>query len=82
MSDAPTPQQQYTEEEMEKFWDDVIRNARPPDWILEMYAFWCRTGFVRSADLYRLLGDQTKGVEASEEGMWRHFFGDQEAKGA
>jgi hypothetical protein len=81
MSDAPAPQQ-YTEKEMQKFWDDVIRNARPPDWILEMYDFYYRTWFLRSADLHRLLGDQTKGIEASCEGMMRHFFGDQDGKGA
>jgi hypothetical protein len=81
MRDAPTPQQ-YTEEEMQKFWDENIRNARPPDWILEMNDFCYRTGVIRSADLYRLLGDQTKGIEASPEGMRRHFLGDQEAKGA
>jgi hypothetical protein len=47
-----------------------------------MTTFYTRTGFIRSADLHRLLGDQTKGIEVGLEGMRRHFLGDQEAKGA
>jgi hypothetical protein len=81
MADASAPKQ-YTDEELKEIWNNFIRNARPPDWIVEMTAFYTRTGFIRSADLHRLLGDQTKGIEVGLEGMRRHFLGDQEAKGA
>lgn len=33
-----------------------------PKWILEMNEHYYRTGCVRSKDLYRVLGDQTRGV--------------------
>jgi hypothetical protein len=76
---TPTPKK-YTREELDRIWREFTENARPPDWILEMTAFYYRTRTVRSVDHYRLLGDQSRGVDGSEECARETLLGKYERK--
>jgi hypothetical protein len=44
-------------------WQEFVSRAEQPEWVREMNEHYWRTGTVRPEDLWRLLGDPTKGVE-------------------
>jgi hypothetical protein len=79
MADAPGPR--YSDEELRRIWEEFTRNARLPDWILEMTAHYYRTGTIRSVDLHRLLGDQSRPLIASAEAVRRALLGEGEKNG-
>lgn len=49
-------------EEILREWQELLDNARPPQWILDMIAFYRRTGKYRYADVHRLFGDPNRGT--------------------
>jgi hypothetical protein len=54
-------------DEIKKSLRDLIENAPPPNWLVEMIEHYQRTGAFRPEDLRRLLGDPSKGVIVSAE---------------
>jgi hypothetical protein len=43
-----------------------FRNKTEPEWVRDMKAYYAQNGTYRAADLLRLLGDPTKGVNTTQ----------------
>jgi hypothetical protein len=63
------------EETLKDLFQDSLRNARPPDWLLQMQQDYLKTGSVRPEDLHRLLGDPLRRVEAGPNPSLSSFLG-------
>lgn len=53
-----------TNSDLQRRWREFLEEAQPAEWVREMIDHYHRTGTYRSEDLWRLLGDPVKGVEA------------------
>jgi hypothetical protein len=52
-----------TNTDVQRSWQEFVAQAQQPEWVREIIEHYWQTGTVRSEDLWRLLGDPTKGVE-------------------
>ena len=43
--------------------EQMLHNAHPPEWLLDMHDHYAQTGSFRTEDVVRVLGDPRKGVE-------------------